>query len=649
MVASLRNAAFGSRIAAIATAFIVIGAATFAGVGPLSSVLGSEPTAASATTASATPAVRGIAVSSTDVGNTDVNDFVIDSFDGEYSLGVDSEGRSSLRTKEHIVAVFPDYDQNRGLIRDLVRVYDGHETELQVLSVTDEHGTPREFSTEPYGDYLSVTIAVPEGSYVHGAQHYLLEYTQRDVTREFADTGANEFYWDINGTGWAQPFGTVTAKVLLDDTAADAFTGASSCYVGGFGSNTPCEISGSGNSFSAQATDLGPEENMTLALGFEQGTFAAAPTPPVPFLERVPVLLWGGAASAIAGIATFAIALFRSRSSRTGRAIIAQYEPQEGINAATAAELLHARKKGMTATLLDFAVRRNIRLLHDEEEDRYGVESRTPDGLDPTEKWVYSRLFDGVKGAASVDSGTRVWFTKTSTKLGDAAASLAQRVTLDLKKQGLVRPVSAGTIATMIALMVLGLGLPVIHSIVLGNFVLMTVLLAVGINVLIWVILGMVTAVVKSKRLTHEGALALDHLRGLKEYIRLAEADRIRVLQSATGAEVDEQFIVGVYERLLPYAVLFGFEKEWQAELGRYYRESTPDWVTGTDPNSTNFMRTFPIASFSSSVASSPRTVTSSSTGAGSGSGSSFSSSFGGSSGGGFSGGGGGGGGGRGI
>jgi uncharacterized membrane protein YgcG len=131
---------------------------------------------------------------------------------------------------------------------------------------------------------------------------------------------------------------------------------------------------------------------------------------------------------------------------------------------------------------------------------------------------------------------------------------------------------------------------------------------------------------------------------GLREYIRLAEADRIRMLQSASGAEVDEQRIVQVYERLLPYAMLFGFETEWQGELGRYYRESSPEWATGTS----SFSTAFPLRAFDLAVATSPATRMRSS-GSGGGSRSSFSSSHGGSSGGGFSGGGGGGGGGRGI
>lgn len=618
---------FASRIATAITALLVMGAAGLAGIGPAALALGGAPAYAA-----------------------DLDDFVIDSFAGEYRLSLDDEGRSSLSTTEHIVAVFPEFDQNRGLVRDLVRVYDGHDTDLRVLSVTDEHGTPRDYSLDASGDYLSVTMAVPEGDYVHGEQHYIIEYTQRDVTRHFEDTGVDEFYWDINGTGWRQPFGSVTAHVLLDDSLTEAFSGATACYRGTLGEAESCEIVGGDGDFTAQAFGLGIEENITIALGFEPETFAPAPTPPVPFLQRTPLLIWAGVASALAGIAVFVVALVRGRSARTGRAIIAEYEPPEGVNAATAAELLRARKKSMTATLLDLAVRHKIRLLRDEATNRYGVDSLDAGGLDTTEGWVYGRLFDGRRDAAGIDPGTRVWFTQKSTTLGDTAGSLVQRVKREVKTRGLVRPVGGRAIAWVVALMVLGLALPVLHSIILGQFVLMTILLAVGINVLIWGLFGMVAALVAGRRVTPEGALLLDHLRGLREYIRLAEADRIRMLQSASGAEVDEQFIVRVYERLLPYAVLFGFEKEWQGELEKYYRESSPEWVAGTDTGMTSFTNTFPIAAFATSVASSPTTQsTASFSGSGSGSGSSFSSFSGGSSGGGFSGGGGGGGGGGGV
>ena len=77
-------------------------------------------------------------------------------------------------------------------------------------------------------------------------------------------------------------------------------------------------------------------------------------------------------------------------------------------------------------------------------------------------------------------------------------------------------------------------------------------------------------------------------IEGLREFIRLAEADRIRMLQSPSGAErvpaagavagaaapvVDRDQVLRITERLLPYAVLFGQEREWSEELAALYAE----------------------------------------------------------------------------
>jgi uncharacterized membrane protein YgcG len=565
-----------------------------------------------------------------------VDDFVVESFAADYELGRDAEGRSTLRTIERIAIVFPEFDQNRGIIRDLVREYDDHPTDIEVISVTDENGQPRAFTTGDYREFLAVTIAVPEGSFVHGTQHYVIEYTQRDVTRGFSDTDADEFYWDVNGFDWKQPFGSLGARVTVADALVPALTGNTACYRGHFGSGDPCEVASEGATISVEERDLTPTENVTVSVGFAPGTFVPYPAP---FLEQVPLLLYGGFAS-LAGAVLLIVGTVVSslRGRRTGRAIIAHYEPPTGMTTAVAAELLRTTDKAMTATLLDFAVRRRIRLLHDEATGLYGAQALTPDGLELSESTAYFMLFP------SADPHETLWFTARSTRLGDAAGGLLTRARATVRSTKLIRRVRAWIFVAVAALLVLALLLPVVHSLVIGDFTLMTVLLAVGLNLIVWVLLFVLGGLAILRPRTREGQLIYEHLMGLREYIRLAEADRIRMLQSASGAEVSQAQIVQVYERLLPYAVLFGFETEWQHELARYYAESTPDWVMG----SSNFSTSMPLRGFRTAVAASPATRIRSS-GSGSGSRSSFSSSRGGSSGGGFSGGGGGGGGGRGI
>ena len=137
--------------------------------------------------------------------------------------------------------------------------------------------------------------------------------------------------------------------------------------------------------------------------------------------------------------------------------------------------------------------------------------------------------------------------------------------------------------------------------------------------------------------LTDEGLEASNYMEGLKLYIKMAEADRLKFLQSVEGADVSSKGIVKLYEKLLPYAAVFGLEESWMKEMKAYCEINEIDepsyLLTGiTAAELSNSMRS--AASYASS---SGNTI------AGGGS---YSSSSSGGGGGGFSGGGGGGGGG---
>lgn len=196
--------------------------------------------------------------------SADVNNFRFTSFDGQYSLGLDSAGRSMLSVVETLVAEFPQTDQNHGIRRELVDTYDRHPTELAVTSVTDQYGRPRRFTTQTNGDFLDVTIR--DDSFVYGSQTYVIRYTQHNVTRYFADTGADEFYWDTNGTGWAQPFGSVTATVHLMPSLFSRHTGKADAASGGPGANGPATVTRTDDGYRFGATNLAAGENLTFAI-----------------------------------------------------------------------------------------------------------------------------------------------------------------------------------------------------------------------------------------------------------------------------------------------------------------------------------------------------------------------------------------------
>ena len=558
-----------------------------------------------------------------------VDDFSFDSFDGQYELTRDAEGHSVLTTTETLVAVFPEFDQNRGIRRLLVRDYDGHPTDLRLQAVTDENGNPRHYETDGEGDFLEVVIA-DDDVYVHGEQTYVITYTQHNVTRFFADTAADEFYWDTNGTGWAQPFGEVTATVTLDPDLMAAHNGNADAVFGRKGESNPATVSATGSGYTFSASDLGPGENLTFAIGFKPGTFEprdgsffASPWPPLALIF------------ALGGLVVAAAAAFtRARRLRDapGRGIIVpEYLAPKNANVFLSAVIL--KKQATVAAILKLAVAGNIRVLElPGRKPHYQLQFITADGTDRDEREFLHALFGNTLDFEEVRS-----LQKADQKAAARIAKLVTRVTKDATANGFRRKMPAARIALLLTLGAASTFCSFIFSVIAldraygGAWPVL--FLGVGIATAI------ATSVLVAKvPLTQTGVELRDYLRGLEMYMKLAEADRIRYLQSPQGAlrtpvaTDDPAEVVKLNEKLLPYAVLFGHEKEWAEELGRYYEElgQQPGWYAGQGA--------FNAGLFASSIGTMAASTASA-----------YSSSSGGSGGGGSSGGGGGGGGGGGV
>lgn len=641
--------------AALAVAALVAGPAVAATAGPPAAAASSDDTIAAVAPVSAVPA--------------GVDDFTFASFDAVYELGRDEAKRSVLVTTETLVAIFPEFDQNRGIRRAIPLDYDGHPTDIRIESVTDAAGTarPYEVAEDENGEFLLVTIAADD--FVHGEQTYVIRYRQQNVTLQPDDAPIDEFYWDVNGTGWAQSFGRVRAEVRMSADVGDGFNGDTACYRGWSGSGTPCEslatVDASPPVVLAEAAALGPYENLTVAIGFDAGTFEPRDAS---FLAS-PAAIAGGIAAVLAGLALATAIVLRTVRWRNhpGRGtIIAQYEPPEGVSAMVAADLVGHAEKGVTATILERAVDGELRVIETGRK-KYAVEFVGGEPGDAHARSIVSALFRG-----GPVPGARRQLKSTDTALGRRLLSIRQSVGKGVVSAGLRRRPDRG----MRALLAAGAIGAATLSVVFGVMALddrrggaWPAVLFIG---AILAAIATVFVVADVRPLTERGRELRDHLDGLRLYIRLAEADRLRVLQSPSGAlrverpaaasvvsganaggataadaatatalapvaNLDPAVVLKLNERLLPYAVLFGLEREWSRELAALYEErgEEPTWYSGRSGFNAGAF-SVAVSSFSSASSSSW-------------SGSSSSSSSSGSSGGGSSGGGGGGGGGGGV
>ncbi|GEP26952.1 MULTISPECIES: DUF2207 domain-containing protein [Cryobacterium] len=365
---------------------------------------------------------------------------------------------------------------------------------------------------------------------------------------------------------------------------------------------------------------------------------------------------WPGIAlvAAIFGLLTALVAgILRATRWRAapGRfTIIAEYLPPRGVNLLTSGDVVGAAAKAMAAQFISFAVRGNVRILDaDDKKNHFLLEFVHADGVDETESRVLGKLFPGLRPGDQRD------LKKKSVSLSKALQKERLAARAESLRLGVRKKQNDG-------LRVWLLLLASVSALAAGVASLGAVITDVGgFWPLLFIVLGITTAVVtfvcagNLRPLTDSGAELRDYLKGVKLYIGLAEADRLRVLQSSEGAvrsvyrpengrpdltrttttaDAPSVQIVKLYERVLPLAILFGQEKGWSKVLGEYYGESgtQPDWYLGTGMFQA-VLFAGAIGSFSASSAASW-------------SGSATSSSTSGGGGGGFSGGGGGGGGG---
>ena len=554
------------------------------------------------------------------------DNFTITKFDAEYSLGRDGENRSTLAATWRITANFPP-NQNHGIAPIFVRNYDGHSTSFSIKSVTDERGASLKHSWN--GNELRIG---DKDTYVRGEKTYIIKFTQRDVTKHYKDTGRDEFYWDVIGNEWRVTMENVRVSMKLDQSLQAAQRGELFCYVGRYGSTKRCNVSGDKSETVTNVSRLNRREGVTMAVGFNSGTFAGYQES---LTERL-IKIWAMVQIPASILAVILMIWCGCRYRRLfGRKnelnpIPPEYLPPNQASVLASAYILKkydalmVKGSAKVAQMLDLAVRHYIKLYEVKKASflrsaQYEIEIvKDLKELRPEESEVVRDMF----GSSMPSPGQRLNLKKLQNSMSYAARTRDDDRNLKnlvCGKYGLCeqKPVNKRAVQRW------ALGVSII-----GILLLSPLLLAVA---------AILFALSFGWSLTDEGLALRRYLAGLKMYIGAAEVERLQMLQSPEGAEkvkvdaADEKQLVKLYERVLPYAVLFGQEKEWSAQLGKYYEQvgEQPDWYSGQGA--------FNAAAFAAGMSSLSSVASSASD---------YSSTSGGSTGGGFVGGGGGGGGG---
>ena len=271
----------------------------------------------------------------------------------------------------------------------------------------------------------------------------------------------------------------------------------------------------------------------------------------------------------------------RARAKRLPASPGPRFSPMPGATVLNDALMMDADRRAIAAMLIDMAVSRRIRLLTPELEPG-SRKKRTPVGIEVIENAPMSadevRVIEVVFGPGSATTGGQV----RRLSDGPGSSNAKRSAALDparsrLRDAGFFRagrrwmPVILLHVLAWLVLL-LGLFLAIgafSESEPLGGAILLGAV-AIAISALFvipqpW------------RKFLPAAEPVRAHLAGLREYMQLAEADQLRMLQSTGGAllsgtvspQAQNQRLqrFHLHEKLLPYAVLFGIEKSWAQSL----------------------------------------------------------------------------------
>lgn len=571
--------------------------------------------------------------------------FSFESFSAQYYLDRTVNKTATLKTVETLVALFPEYDQNHGILRALPLTYQGHTTSLQVESVADGQGSTRNYSTSKENDNLVIKIG-DKNKYIHGRQTYVITYTMRNVA--LINNDHQEFYWDVNGDQWAQTFNKVAARVHIPKDLAAQLQSRQVCFAGGFGqtASDSCTITRQDKQTEttinvAANSTVGPHQTLTFATAFNKGTFVLGPE-----IIREKQLnqikrYFSIALLVLPGLITLAIMLKRWRAfgnDPQGRGVVVpEYEPPKGLNVISSDFILteSVQSQSLTAGIIELAVNGYLSISEILEKRKflpdskdYQLEIKRDIDTADTELRIIARAMFAIP---EVGAKIKISEIKKSTTRRQAMYNSHRKLNRNLSSKLFNKGYFVRNPNMVKRSYWLWSLIPLCTSVGLFFLVVNLSWLVAGglsIGLLIAALIMIFLAFIMPAR-SELGVTTHDKLLGLKEYIKMAEADRLKFTQSPEGAEkikagsydpTESNSRIKLFESLLPYAMMFGLEKQWGEQFEGIY-SNPPDWYSGNFNNFNTGYLASSLSGFSSAGAVSFSAPSSSSSGGFSGGG----------------------------
>lgn len=563
----------------------------------------------------------------------------IKNFDVIYGIQKDAK----VNVTELIVYDFGQ-NQRHGIFRDIPIYYKtsvgNQSAKISNIFVTDETEKAYTFSSYTKGNDLEIKIGDPNIT-LSGVKTYDISYTISNAIGYFKDF--DELYWNATGNGWVVPIDEVSATLTIPTSISEQEI-KSSCYQGSFGSTATCQTTlttdseqkVTGAHFST--TNLGPGEGLTFALGFPKG-IVTQPTEQEKFIQFLkdnaivvlPIIVF---------IIMFSLWWQKGKDPKGRGTIVPEYEAPDNLSPLEMSALLHqgVKTKDISAEIIYLATLGYLKITKLEEKTfifnatDYELARLKPskDLTNEFDRLLLDGLFGSVitfkdEKAAVATLGVLARFIPTTAYVGETDAKNLDIVNLSALKNAFYTKLP-GIKKSAIASIISRGYYPTDPNKIINKYVIIGVLFifvlwgsaATGLITFVAAVSFVFSAAIVilfgifMPKVTEQGAIARERIEGLKMYMKVAEEERIK-FHNAPAKNPE------LFEKLLPYAMVLGLEKEW-AQQFEGILTTPPNWYSDTHGGAFNaVIFSNNLSSFSSAASSSLSTAPGGHSGSGGG------------------------------
>ena len=517
-------------------------------------------------------------------------------------ITVQADGSLNVRETLHVRA--EGNQIRRGIYRDFPTLYPGRNGEHFDVGFdfrsAQRDGSPEPWHSETHGNGVRIYLGSKDVMLPPGEHTYELEYRADHELGFFADH--DELYWNVTGNGWDFPIDSATARVLLpegvpeSEVNLEAYTGPQ----GAKGTNYSARMD-HGVPFFATTGGLGGHEGLTIVVTWPKGFItpsverASSASAFSTFLQNHGmgadgVWVLRDARPAVFGIGGLALLLIyylwiwnRVGRDPPGLIIIPEYAPPPNISPGGMRFLTRMRydDRCFAADVLNLAVKGHLIV----EEASLGFlgktkkftlvkqQSPTAKPLSAEEQTLHARIFA---------SGPRVTLDNENYKAVQPVKWFHGR-TLKARFMPSVFRINGGwhalgilgSIAIIVALVMC------VDRYVVPPWYFVTPLgLATSASVVVaFAANGVFGKLLKAP--TAAGQAMLDHVRGFKMYLEVAEGEDLKHVTTPPPPLTPDLF-----HAFLPAALALGVEQRWSERFAQVFADhpeaANPAWYSGS-------------------------------------------------------------------